>query len=190
MKSDEELMTAYVAGDPAAFQELFVRYAEVLVGMLRRRVDDDHSAQDLVQQTFLQFHRARFDFKPGSQVRPWLFTIALNLARGLSRTKVRRRERALEVDPASDLTPVSHELESRESAQRVHECLDALPDQQREVIELHWFEGISFAEISLIVGASLSAVKVRAHRGYEQLREALGPERGRTAAQGVSDGLS
>ena len=189
MRSDEELMVSYVAGDQAAFQELFVRYSETLLGMLRRRLGDDHTAQDLVQQTFLQFHRARLDFKHGSLVRPWLFTIALNLARGLSRKKIRRKERVLEFDPASGVAPVSQELEARESAHRVHESLEALPEQQREVIELHWFEGVSFAEISIIVGASLSAVKVRAHRGYEQLRHALGPELGRTP-QGVSDGLS
>ena len=183
-------MTAYVAGDEAAFRELFVRYGEVLLAMLRRRVGDDHAAQDLVQQTFLQFHRARYDFDAGCLVRPWLYTIAFNLARGLSRRKVHRKERALEIDPASDAPPVSQDLEAQERARRVRECLDGLPLQQREVIELHWFDGISFAEISVIVGASLSAVKVRAHRGYEGLRNALGPEQGQAAAQGVSDGLS
>jgi RNA polymerase sigma-70 factor (ECF subfamily) len=48
-----------------------------------------------------------------------------------------------------------------------------LPDQQREIIELHWFEDIPYDEIARIVGASVAAVRVRAHRGYERLRKIL-----------------
>jgi RNA polymerase sigma-70 factor (ECF subfamily) len=53
-------------------------------------------------------------------------------------------------------------------------ALQQLPEEQREVILLHWFEDLPFAEVAAIVGASVPAVKVRAHRGYERLRATLG----------------
>ncbi|MBN1612092.1 MAG: hypothetical protein JW940_36005 [Polyangiaceae bacterium] len=79
--TDEELMLAYRAGDREAFRELFRRYAPRLEPMFRKRVSDPELARDLLQQTFLQLHRARNDYREGAQLRPWLFAIALNLAR-------------------------------------------------------------------------------------------------------------
>jgi hypothetical protein len=67
-----------------------------------------------------------------------------------------------------------------------------LPADQREVIELHWFDGLEFPEVAQVVGASVSAVKVRAHRGYVRLRAALGddavlpPLEGQTGAGGAA----
>jgi len=69
MKSDEELMAAYVAGDQAAFEELFRRYAPALLRVIGRQLSSPGEAHDLVQQTFLQLHRARYDFKPGARLR-------------------------------------------------------------------------------------------------------------------------
>jgi RNA polymerase sigma-70 factor (ECF subfamily) len=174
MKTDEELMEAYVRGDQAAFHELFLRLSPILLGMFRRQGARAEDAQDLLQQTFLHLHRARFDFKQGCRVRPWLFTIALNVRRQLARKQIGRRERVLEQEPPASSTSVSQPLESGEDAARVRDSLCALPEAQREVIELHWFQGVAFADIASIVGASVSAVKVRAHRGYERLRELLG----------------
>ncbi len=165
-------MRAYRTGDHAAFKELFRRYAPALHGMLRRQCRSE-DAQDLVQQTFLHFHRARLDWKEGAPVRPWLFTIALNVRREAWRRKGRRRETTLDAEPAARTTNAAQLLEAREDVDRLHEGLDALPAAQREVIELHWLHGVGFPEIATIVGASLSAVKVRAHRGYERLRELL-----------------
>jgi RNA polymerase sigma factor (sigma-70 family) len=173
MTSDEELMAAYVAGDGAAFEELFRRYAPALLRVIGRQLSSPAEAHDLVQQTFLQLHRARHDFRPGARLRPWIFTIALNLKREHFRRLRRRPEAPLELDGRNDpaTPPVSPERAENERA--VRGALDQLPPDHREVIVLHWFEGLSFPEVSAIVGASVSAVKVRAHRGYVALRKLL-----------------
>ena len=66
------------------------------------------------------------------------------------------------------------EQEKAVQAQRVHAAVDQLPDAQRQVIELHWFQGIPMREVADALGASHSAVKVRAHRAYKALRGLLG----------------
>jgi len=173
MRSDEELMAGYVAGDRAAFDELFKRYAPILLRVLARQLRSPEEAHDLVQQTFLQLHRARNDFRAGARLRPWLFTIALNLKREHFRRVKRRPEAPLELDGRSDPAVQPSGAERADAEKTVRRALEQIPDDHREVIVLHWFEGLSFAEVSEVVGASVSAVKVRAHRGYVALRRLL-----------------
>jgi RNA polymerase sigma-70 factor (ECF subfamily) len=175
-RTDEELMVAYVAGDERAFRLLFDRYAPLLFRLVRRRLRSDDEARDIVQTTLLHMHRARNDFRHDSRLRPWVFTIALNLVREHYRRRGRRKERSLEVDGYSPAEPVvlpGTPLEDRERAERLHAALALLPDNQRTVIELHWFGESPYEEIARIVGASVGAVRVRAHRGYERLRKIL-----------------
>ena len=172
MRSDEELMAAYVGGETAAFGELFERYAPMLLRIMRRQIRSGEDAQELVQQTFLQLHRARNDFDQGRRLRPWLMTIAYNLKREHFRRKMRRPEAPLEYEP-----PASERggdlVERKDNAQRLRRALQHLPDGQREVIEMHWFDEMSFPDVAEVLGLSVSAVKVRAHRGYKVLRQVL-----------------
>ena len=165
-------MAAYVAGDSGAFDELFTRYAPILLRVMRQQLRSQEEANDLVQQTFLQLHRARRDFRSDARLRPWLFTIALNLKREHLRRLKRRPEAELELDGRNDPS-ARGDQERFEAAKTLQVALEKLQPGHREVIELHWLGQLSFPEISELLGASLSAVKVRAHRGYLALREIL-----------------
>lgn len=173
MPTDEELMLAYSAGNQEAFRTLFDRYAPLLHRVMRRGLRRDSEAADLVQQTFMQLHRARNDFRQDAKLRPWLMTIALNLKRELLRRKKRRPETLVAEHFHEASEQPKDPVEQQQTSKLVREALQRLPDNQREVIELHWFGELSFPEIAEIVGASLSAVKVRAHRGYKQLKQIL-----------------
>lgn len=169
--SDEELMAAHVRGDATAFATLHARWAARLRNLFVRgglRADD---ANDMVQQTFLHLHRARADFREGSALRPWIYTIALNLRRQFVRRQVRKPEQALDesVEVGDDEVDVDARLDGR----HLRAAMAQLPEAQREVIMLHWFEGLAFREVATIVGATPVAVKVRAHRGYARLRTLL-----------------
>ena len=189
--SDEALMDAYVArGDHAAFEQLFRRYAPPLRAMAKRQLRSDELARDIVQQTFLHVHRARRDFRRGARLKPWVFTIATNLIREHYRRLGRRpetsydaaRDAAPGIEPTQDPVDLA-ELQARQlDVGRLREALGQLPDSQRLVIELHWIQGHSFPEVARMVGASVSAVKVRAHRGYRKLRGLVAEARAATEA--------
>ena len=171
-------MLLYVSGDQAAFRELFDRYSARLHRLGLRNGLDPNTAADLVQQAFLQLHRARLDFDRERRFSPYLFAITLNLIRSTYRSRGRRPELLLPTtelpEPASPETAIGAErLERAETASLLREALAALPDNQREVIELHWFQELPFEAVAQAVGASLSAVKVRAHRGYKSLKTLL-----------------
>jgi RNA polymerase sigma-70 factor (ECF subfamily) len=173
-RSDEELMSAYVAGDAAAFRVIFERYAPVLTRAMLRELYMREEAGDLVQQTFLQLHRARRDFDSRQKLKPWIFTIAMNLKREYFRRKKRKPERSLEAETSLEPSVGALGAARVEARRTLARVLADLPTDQREVIELHWFDELEFPEVAQVVGASVSAVKVRAHRGYVRLRQALG----------------
>jgi RNA polymerase sigma-70 factor (ECF subfamily) len=171
-RTDEDLMLAYASGDEPSFRELFKRYAPMLIRVLTRHVGRPADAQDLAQQAFLHLHRSRADFKAGMKLRPWILTIALNLARDLLRRRGRRPETPIEVVVETLAAPVP-EPPATEVQGRVRAALATLPAGEREVIELHWFEEMSFQDIAAVVGSSSGAVRVRASRGYARLRQIL-----------------
>ena len=172
--SDEELMAAYIAGDKAAFRELFRRYTPLLQRAMARDLRSLEEANDLVQQTFLHLHRSRLDFEPGRKLKPWIFTIALNLKREYFRRNKRRRETSLEDDGVAEPFEGPRGQERSDASRETARALRLLPAEHREVIELHWFGGLSFPEVAEAVGSTVAAVKVRAHRGYVALRAQLG----------------
>ncbi|MFT5686436.1 MAG: RNA polymerase sigma-70 factor (ECF subfamily) [Myxococcota bacterium] len=170
--SDEELMAMYChQKQRAAFEELFRRYGGRLQGYFIRVTSSPELARDMVQQTFMHVHRARADFRHGSPFRPWFYTIAHNIRR----EHFRRRARKPEViyDPERHGEPQTGPSVSSATDRAVRRALQQLDPAQREVVVLHWYEGLTFREIGETVGASTSAVKVRAHRAYKKLRSYL-----------------
>ena len=171
--SDEELMVAYVQGDHVAFRVLFDRHARRLTSALRRGGLDQEACQELLQQTFLLVHRARHDFDPNRSFKSWVTTIALNLKRDHLRRHRRNPVEAGE-GPAYDNAASASRQEAVVHARQLREALHELPAASREVVELHWFGGLSMSEVAEAVGSSHGAVRVRAHRAYKLLRGILG----------------
>ncbi|HET7538840.1 MAG TPA: RNA polymerase sigma factor [Polyangiaceae bacterium] len=173
MLTDEELMERYRAGDRGAFAELFRRYAPLLLRIMQHRITRREDARDLVQQAFLQLHRSKDDFRQGALLRPWLFTIAMNLKHRHFRRRGRIQETPVEQSTLDEMNFTAWSMDSADAGCDVRALLAELPSEQREVIALHWLEGLSFDEVATVVGVSLSAVKVRAHRGYSAIRKVL-----------------
>ena len=176
-------MRAYVAGDSEAHRALFDRLAPLLLHVARRQLRDEAEAEDVVQRAFMAMHRARNDFREGAKVRPWVFTITMNLVRDTFRRRKRQREAPLELDGRRDPSLIPPDpVERQQEASLVRRALGVLPQSQRRAIELHWLEDRPFAEIANLEGASVSAVKVRAHRGYKRMRTYIETEKaaGRT----------
>jgi RNA polymerase sigma-70 factor (ECF subfamily) len=170
--SDEALMARYAAGDEGAFLALFERYAASLTKMLQRRGSHPEDARELVQRTFLHLHRARASYEAGRRFRPWLITIAFNLRRDEARRAWRWRELPVE----AEVTPAPVEPDPcvrAEEVQRVRQALERLAPPQRQLLTMHWLEEQSYAEIAARLGASPSAIKLRAFRAHAALRQVL-----------------
>ena len=175
-------MERYSAGEEAAFAALYDVLAPRLLGFLRKATHDDHAAEDLMQQTLLQMHRARGSFIPGARVTPWAFAIARRLL--IDSVRRQRLERRLFSDVRADeeqLTAAAQAatvgaddlLHARRLERRVLQRLDALPETQRIAYRLLHQDGLSLRGAAEILGTSVTAVKMRAHRACLALRAAL-----------------
>lgn len=174
--SEEDLMVAYARGDGGAFDRLFARLAPRVHGFFRRSFADPALADDLFQATFLRVHRCRAAYEPGRPVRSWLFTIAARVRLD----ELRRRYRLPASATEEDLARIESErrvvetsgglIDGADRGTAVRAALLRLPESQRVVVCLHFYEGMTFAEISRTLGSSEGAVKLRAFRAYKQLR--------------------
>lgn len=168
-------MERYATGDDSAFAELYDLLAPRLYGYLLRQTRNQAATEDLLQQTLLQIHRARGRFIAGAEVTPWAFAIA----RRLLIDSVRRRKRegltesveegGLDGMPSSDPT-AQQTLEAHEVAGRLSARLARIPEQQREAFQLIKQEGLTLAEAAEVLGTTVAAVKLRAHRAYSALK--------------------
>jgi RNA polymerase sigma-70 factor (ECF subfamily) len=177
--SDDQLMAAFCRGEESAFDHLYGRHAPAVLAFLRRMVRQPDLAEDVLQVTFLSVVRSRGRYRPGTNVRSWIYTIAANAARdALRRARVRREEPASEAAVRAAPAGQGEEATFGDPAARarLEEAIDALPPDQKEAVILHKVEGLSFQEIADILQISAGAAKVRAHRGYEKLRARLKEE--------------
>jgi RNA polymerase sigma-70 factor, ECF subfamily len=172
-------MERYAAGDDDAFEIVYDALAGRLSAYLRRHVRDSHRRDDLLQETFLRMHKARGTFVMGAPVLPWAFAIARRLMIDHARRDRRTPVLVADVEPMFERpTRVADRpeevVEARESAQRLAGALALLPDSQRTAFELLKQDGLTLAEAAAVLGTTVTAVKLRAHRAYEALRAALG----------------
>ena len=179
-RTDEELVASSLAGDPSAFDLLVLRWDRKIQGAIYRLMGSEEEARDLCQEAFLKAYRGLGGFKGEARFSSWLYQIALNLCRDRMR---RRRGRvmvsldALEAEAQGAVLrdeASTHDLvEARDLQQRVRAAVMALPDDQREVIVLKEYEGLTFQEIAEVLDLPVSTVKTRLYRGLERMREHL-----------------
>ncbi|MFZ5439513.1 MAG: RNA polymerase sigma factor [Myxococcota bacterium] len=164
-------MTRFAEGEAAALEALFERRADEVHGFLTRMVGDRTLAEDLLQSTFLSVVRSADRYQRGSPVMPWLLTIAGNAARDA----LRHRSYGVEKD-APELPDVGVEQEPSDplARKKIEQAFAELPAPQREAVLLHKLHGWSFEQIAQRFGITSTAARIRAHRGYERLRELLG----------------
>ena len=178
LDEDVRLMLAFRAGDAAAFDALFRRWAAPLLRYLGRMLRDDAAAEDLVQEAFLRVHRARDRYTPDARFSTWLYRIATNLAFNELR-RPRRRERHEPADDAAGPGLVAPAVDAeaaydaRRRAERTLDALASLPEKQRAALCLAALEGLAYAEVAEALEVSEAAVKALVHRARSALAERL-----------------
>jgi RNA polymerase sigma-70 factor (ECF subfamily) len=174
-------MALYAEGDGAAFRRLFELMAPRIRAFFLRSFADAAVADDLTQATFLKLHSARVSYRADRPLKPWVFTIAA----GVRCDELRRRYRLPRHVGEADLESVEATLpadapsEDRSNdatrAEAVRDAIKRLPESQRVVVHLHRYEELTFEQIAEVLGTTPGAVRVRASRAYERLREELRP---------------
>lgn len=173
-------MDRYADGNDAAFGEVYDLLSPCLMRFFIGKLRDPSRAEDLVQQTLLQLHVARRNYKRGTDVMPWAFAIGRNvMTDGYRKT----RKEVLPLSAEDFEATVNRVVErhsnpddlavTRQTLARMREAYDDLPESQRTPYELINREDLSVSETAQVLGISDNAVKLRIHRVYEALRAIL-----------------
>jgi RNA polymerase sigma-70 factor (ECF subfamily) len=165
-------MVAAQAGDVSSYEKLLRELIPYLGRFVQRRLFDSSAAEDVVQNVLVSLHRARHTYRAERRFSPWLHAIARNAIVDHTRVRARRanREVSLEADGVGEPAVDAVETPSPQLSPELQRALESLTDPQREAVELIHVHGLSIAEAAKRTGATVPALKVRAHRGYRALR--------------------
>lgn len=179
---DLGILQRVAAGDVESFGVLMQRHEKRLHQLCTRLLGDSEAARDAVQEVFIKAFRNAAAFKPQGKVSTWLYRIAVNhcfnrlrrqrLARFFSfgdLVKSSSEEEPVEFDPADERPDAEAALEARQRWQRTRAAIDALPENQRLVVLLAKFEGLSYKEIAQVLEITEGAVESRLVRAMRTL---------------------
>jgi RNA polymerase sigma-70 factor (ECF subfamily) len=172
--SDEALVALVARGEEWALAELYDRHGRVAYGLAVRILRDPALAEDAVQEAFLAVWRSAGRFvAERSKASTWLLTLVHRRAVDVVRREERRRAEPIEhaEPPAGEATDEAVWL--RFERERVQEALRALPDAQREALELAYYGGFTQSELADRLGLPLGTIKSRMFAGLNRLRELL-----------------
>jgi RNA polymerase sigma-70 factor, ECF subfamily len=170
--TDGDLIRRVARRDANAFEALYHRFARPVFGLALRRLGDRMRAEDAVQETFAAVWRSARTYKPDRGAgAPWLYAVARNAIVDRSRS---RSEPPGEVpDIASTELGPDERAEASYVSWRVHRALESLPPNERDVIELAYYSGLSQSEVADFLGIPLGTVKTRTRAGLGRLADLL-----------------
>lgn len=171
--SDEELLQAWRRGDTDAGEALFERHFDAVMRFFRNKLDE--GPEELVQKTFLACVESRDRFRGDASFRTFLFAVAHNVLKNHFRS---RRRRGVEIDFTAEsvwgLAPSPSAIVARHrNHQLLFEALRRIPVEAQVALELHYWEGLTGAEIAQVLDVPLGTAKTRLRRARQLLGDAL-----------------
>jgi len=170
----EAVVVGFRDGDPEAVREVYQRYGRSVFGVALRALGNPVLAEEAVQQTFLQAWRAAATVDVQRDLGPWLFTIARRVAIDLYRREAIRTHSDMgdatdvEAPPGRD-----GQVEALPLTWEVRAAVDALPEDERAIVHLQHFMGMTHVEIAEQLGVPVGTVKSRSFRAHRRLADGL-----------------
>jgi len=177
-ESDGPLVLRLQRRDPQALAELYDRYGRLVFSLILRVVRDAGIAEDLVQETFLRVWNRVQGFEAGKgSIGPWLLAVARNRAIDYLRSAGGRERNAMDLDETTHpalASDMEQSLLDSDRIRRIKAAMDKLTPNQRQAIELAYFEGLSQSEMAERMGQPLGTVKTWVRTALRSLRDELG----------------
>ncbi len=171
-EEESALILELKQNNPEVVDQVVERFSKPLFAFIMRMIDDQATAEDIFQDTWIRVIRNIGTFRGDCRFSTWLFQIALNLCRNQMRRKARRS--FVGIEEASNLAD-DPEVDGMKilQAQKVRRLVASLPSKMREVIVLRYYHNKTDVEIAEVTGLPPGTVKSRIHRATELLRSKI-----------------
>lgn len=172
--TDADLLRNIHAGEQTALSELYQRYGNYMYGLSLRIIGEENAAEDAVQDTLLKIWNAAGQWEPTHDAVHWLMKIARNTAIDhLRRKRTAPVQTAYEEEIGQDTSDESASPDRQQDQHAIRESLRNLPTEQRTVIELAFFEGLTHNLIAERLRLPLGTIKTRLRLGLQKLKVLL-----------------
>ncbi len=166
-KPDTTLVRSVINGDAEGFTELCQRYYPAMVAIAHSVLGDRHLAEDAAQQAFAKAAVKLPQLKKESRFANWLAVICRNIAKDIAR-------RTENLHSTDDLSIVAAKSSNDETAEVVREAISKLSASARELVFLRFYDGMSYEQISAVLGISEQAINGRLRRAKKKMAGYLG----------------
>lgn len=172
---DAFVLEGFRRGDDGAVREMYRAYGNLVYAVAFRALGRRELAEEATQQTFVRAWQAADRIDVLRDPAPWLATIAKNTAIDVHRRESRRETRAIDNVAADDpaLVSISPDLAALDAVWQVRQAIDALPADERAVVQLQYMSGMTHREIAATLGLAIGTVKSRLHRAHGKLANLL-----------------
>lgn len=158
-----------------AFNEVISRYSEPLYWQIRRMVQSHDDASDLLQNTFLKAWQSIENFRGDAKLSTWLYKIAINESITFLAQERRRQNISLD-DQAASLAAIIEadtNIDGDRLAMRLRQAIASLPEKQRLVFNMKYYDDLKYEEISQILGTSVGALKASYHLAVKKIEQII-----------------
>ena len=172
--SDPELVRSFQDGDEQAFNELVRRHQDKVYILARRFAPDHDEADEIVQESFIKVYQGLATFRGESGVFTWIYRITVNVALNAIRRK--RTRQMFSLEDAAGQTADSAEspdavLEAKEQRLLIAEAIESLPEKQKAVFILRYYDETPYEELSVILGTSVGGLKANYFHAVRKIAE-------------------
>jgi RNA polymerase sigma factor (sigma-70 family) len=173
---DEELAGLYQQGDEAAMEAIIYRYHAPIQSYIYRMTNNSNTAEELAQECFIKVCVALKARIMPTQFRPWIYRIATNLCKDLWRKSAFRSEVLVEQDKLTSFPEgetVLSIMEKQWEREEIIQALAELPEDNRQIVVLRFYEDLKLEEIAEIVEMPVNTVKSRLYKSLKRLAQVL-----------------
>jgi len=183
--NETEIIEKLQQGNEQAFKELVGNYQKLVVNTCFGMVHDNHDAEDIAQEVFIEVFRSIHKFRADAKLSTWLYRIAVNRSLNFIRDNKKRKwfqsfedsveakNRELQNITATNSDQPGFQLENKQRAILLHEAIDSLPQNQKVAFTLSKYEELSYQEISDVMDLSVSSIESLLHRAKKNLQKKL-----------------